>query len=695
MIKRRNTILLLLAVIAFFGCHKDDEIEQKQPKITNEEVATTSNSATISWMVDFPGEIHTGIEIGLSEDLANAQSIVATKNQVNQNSVYSVNIDSLVPMTQYYYRQVVWNSYKRFEFEPKNFTTKAGLPIVETLEVTDITRTSAVGGGEIISNSGSEIIECGICWATAPNPTIEGNHIVSEDNHDTYTIEIIDLMPETLYYVRAYAKNNIGITYGEEVSFNTGDVIIPIVTTHEVSGITGSTAACCGEVTDDGGSTITIQGICWSTTHNPTTSGNHINCDVNNDVFTINLSGLSANTTYYVRAYAKNSAGIGYGNEVCFNTTNPELPIIITTPVTNITPTSAKCGGEVISDGGANISERGICWGINHNPTIVDFHTSSGSGIGSFTIRMTDLIENTVYYVRAYATNSVGTKYGEEYTFIPQVPQGATKGLFSVNGSKKVYFSQGNLQYVGNSNTWKFAENQWEYLGNNGQGGSSHVIIRDLFGWGTSGWNNGNTYYRPYDTDDSDGSLYGPVGGYGLTGNYSNSDWGVFNSISNGGNIPNQWRTLNKNEWEYVFNSRTASTINGIENARYVRAYVNGVRGVIIFPDEYEHPSDVSLPELINCSSYISTADWSRNSYDIYDWTKMESNGCVFLPAAGGRYNGSIVLAGEYGFYWSVSSSGNYGAYYVYYCNDLFSASYSYYPRYLGFSVRLVQDYQP
>lgn len=684
-------ILFLLVLIAFAGCNKDKELASRQPKVTNEEVTTTSNSATISWMVDFPGSIHTGIEIGLTEDLVDARIIEAS----NHNAVYSVSIDSLMPMTNYYYRQVVWNSYKRYEFDTQNFATKAGLPIVETLEVTDITRTTAVCGGKIISNCGAEIIECGICWATAPNPTIAADHIVAENSHETFTTEITDLVPEIQYYVRAYAKNSKGIAYGEEVSFTTGDVITPIVTTHEASGITGSTAVCCGEVTDDGGSTITIRGVCWSTTPNPTTSGDHINSDVNNDVFTINLSRLSANTTYYVRAYAKNSAGIGYGNEVCFNTTNPELPIIITTPVTNITPASAKCGGEVISDGGVNVSERGICWGINHNPTIVDFHTNSGSGIGSFTIRMTDLIENTVYYVRAYATNSVGTKYGEEYTFIPQVPQGATKGLFSVNGSKKVLFSQGNLQYVGSSNTWRFAENQWEYLGNNGQGGSSHVIIRDLFGWGTSGWNNGNTYYRPYDTNDSDGSLYGPVGGYSLIGNYSNSDWGVFNSISNGGNNPNQWRTLSKNEWEYVFNSRRASTINGIENARYVRAFVNQIFGVIIFPDEYEHPSDVSFPNFINYSGHLTMSELANNSYNLNDWTKLELEGCVFLPAAGGRYNGSIALAGEYGFYWSVSSSGNYGAYYVYYCNDLFSASYSYYPRYSGFSVRLVQDYQP
>lgn len=117
--KRNIFTLLIVAIIIFSGCQKDKELGQQQPKVTNEEVITTSNSATISWSVDFPGAIHTGIEIGLTEDLADARSIEASKNQGDQNTVYSVSIDSLLPMTKYYYRQVVWNSYKRFELETK------------------------------------------------------------------------------------------------------------------------------------------------------------------------------------------------------------------------------------------------------------------------------------------------------------------------------------------------------------------------------------------------------------------------------------------------------------------------------------------------------------------------------------------------------------------------------------------------
>lgn len=217
--KNNIAILFLLVLIAFAGCNKDKELASRQPKVTNEEVTTTSNSATISWMVDFSGSIHTGVEIGLAEDLANSRSIEAFKNQTNQ---YSVCIDSLMPMTQYYYRQVVWNSYKRFEFDTQNFTTKAGLPIVETLEVTDITRTSAVCGGKIISNSGAEIIECGICWATVPNPTIDADHVVVENSQDVFTLEMTELIPENKYYVRSYAKKQHRFCIWQRSEFHNG-----------------------------------------------------------------------------------------------------------------------------------------------------------------------------------------------------------------------------------------------------------------------------------------------------------------------------------------------------------------------------------------------------------------------------------------------------------------------------------------
>ena len=166
-----------------------------------------------------------------------------------------------------------------------------------------------------------------------------------------------------------------------------------------------------------------------------------------------------------------------------------------------------------------------------------------------------------------------------------------------------------------------------------------------MFGWGTSGWNSGNTYYQPWDSNNSNGSLYGPPGEYNLTGSYANADWGVYNPISNGGNTANQWRTLTQPEWNYVFNTRT--TTSGI---RYAKANVNNVNGVILLPDNW-NSSTYSLSNTNN-----SEASFSGNTLTTSQWSILEQAGAVFLPAAGYRLFGtSVSCAGSYGSYWSAS----------------------------------------
>ncbi|MFN3557587.1 MAG: InlB B-repeat-containing protein, partial [Bacteroidales bacterium] len=135
--------------------------------------------------------------------------------------------------------------------------------------------------------------------------------------------------------------------------------------------------------------------------------------------FTAPMSGLTPGTVYYVRAYATNSSGTAYGNQVEFTTqTSVTLPVVTTSAVTSITQTSATGGGNVTSDGGATVTSRGICYGLNPNPTLSDFTVASGSGTGSFTAPMSGLTPGTVYYVSAYATNSSGTAYGNQQNFI-------------------------------------------------------------------------------------------------------------------------------------------------------------------------------------------------------------------------------------------------------------------------------------
>lgn len=267
---------------------------------------------------------------------------------------------------------------------------------------------------------------------------------------------------------------------------------------------------------------------------------------------------------------------------------------------------------------------------------------------------------------------------------------GAINGKFTINADgDQVYFSQGNLQYQASTGTWRFAENQYDYVGNaNSNISSTYDGWIDLFGWGTSGWNNGNTYYQPWDYQNngnsSQGYGYGPTDGtcyeYNLTDTYANADWGVYNAISNGGNVPNQWRALTNNEWYYVINTR--SPLSGI---RFAKAVVNGVNGIVILPDNW----NPAIYELNNANE--SGAAFIVNVITFSDWSIIESNGAVFLPAAGYRNINSLSSIGSSGLYWSVSGASTGYAKDVIFSIDNFSSSRTV-TRFGGRSVRLVRS---
>ena len=286
-----------------------------------------------------------------------------------------------------------------------------------------------------------------------------------------------------------------------------------------------------------------------------------------------------------------------------------------------------------------------------------------------------------------------------------EAPEGAICGKFSINqNGDQVYFSQGNLQYQASTSTWRFAENQWDYVGtqvpdNNGYyggtvSGSTNVNISqnysgwiDLFGWGTSGYNHGANCYQPWgtSTSDVDYHAYG-ISSYSLYSQTGQADWG-YNSISNGGNQENQWRTLTLSEWQYVFNSRTTSS--GI---LFVKAQLNGVNGVILLPDDWQ----TNYYCFAAGSENSSTAPYTSNVFvsNTGEWENLQANGAVFMPAAGTRHNTSVFNASIIGRYWS--SSINYSYFYGYHVRCLYYAAdgiaFGIEGRHYGCSVRLVKD---
>lgn len=197
--------------------------------------------------------------------------------------------------------------------------------------------------------------------------------------------------------------------------------LLPVVTTSTITQITETTAVAGGSVTSDGNASVTERGVCVATASNPTTSNTKITSGSGTGSFTCNLTGLQPNTTYYVRAYAINSKGTAYGDEISFTTALPiTLATVTTASIAQITETSAVAGGNVTSDGNASVTERGVVYSTNPNPVITNLYNTikpCGSGTGSFTCDLTNLQPNTTYYVRAYATNEKGTAYGEEVSF--------------------------------------------------------------------------------------------------------------------------------------------------------------------------------------------------------------------------------------------------------------------------------------
>ena len=200
------------------------------------------------------------------------------------------------------------------------------------------------------------------------------------------------------------------------LSFTTLPATVPVLTTANVTNITQNTAICGGTITSDGAASITARGVCWSTIQNPTTADSKTSDGSGIGIFISTLTELIGNTTYYARAYATNSAGIQYGNQFSFKT-SPLVPSISTAITTPISQSTATSGGNISSDGGGNVTVRGVCCNTSQNPTISNSKTSDGSVTVSFTSTITGLTIGISYYVRAYATNSAGTAYGNELIF--------------------------------------------------------------------------------------------------------------------------------------------------------------------------------------------------------------------------------------------------------------------------------------
>lgn len=337
---------------------------------------------------------------------------------------------------------LVW-SCKKDESEPAK-TAPTG---VTTTAITNITQTTASTGGSVGASGGSDVLARGVCYDTTAGPTFDNNHPFTSNGSGTgaYTSNLTDLVPGKKYYVRAYATNAIGISYGQEVSFTTASptVIInpPSLTTGGVSNILVTGATCAGAITDNGGSgqTITEKGIQYSTVASISASDPKVPGTGPESGFTSNLSGLLTNTQYFYRAYATNSGGkTGYGNVQSFTTSSNPPATLTTGTVTEVWLVDAaalyqaKATANISNLNGGALVKKGFVWSkTNDNPTITSKDGQqdlTDGAIGNYTITLTGLPRLQTIYVRSFVTTSFGgsevTGYGTSIkieTFVKDV----------------------------------------------------------------------------------------------------------------------------------------------------------------------------------------------------------------------------------------------------------------------------------
>jgi uncharacterized protein (TIGR02145 family) len=333
------------------------------------------------------------------------------------------------------------------------------IPVVKTGEVSNIRNTMAVVAGNVEWDGDALLTERGICYSESAVPTISDEHVTAGNTEGDFSAQITGLTRNTAYRARAYAINEIGVAYGSLVFFTTADVLdtIPALTTLQATEIAPSSARVGGEITSDGGNEILERGICYSLEAAPDTSDAIVTTGGGDAPYSDVLTGLEDGATYFARAYAINDLGIGYGNEISFQTPLQGLPVVITMDANVNGATTASLSGNVTSEGDSPVVTRGICYSTEPQPDANDIVIASGSGAGFFNCTLSGLQENTTYYARAFAANSIGSVYGNEVSFT--TPVGAVssiicdatfvigsyvQGLQVSNGSLNIYYTGGN-----------------------------------------------------------------------------------------------------------------------------------------------------------------------------------------------------------------------------------------------------------
>ena len=421
-------------------------------------------------------------------------------------------IKGLEVNTKYYFRSFASNEKTTAYGNEVSYIING--PVITTKAASEVSYTSAKVGCLLVSDGGYNIIKQGICWGEYPNIDTLTNKIYADSKDFNYTIS--GLENGKTYYYKAFAVTNSGIAFGNELNFKTLGYNSPSLKTVSITNIGFYNVTSGGEISNDGGLPITARGVCWSKSSNPTLNDNKTSDGSGSGSFSSQLTSLQEGTTYYVRAYATNSKGTNYGNELTFNTLTTNRPTLITNSITSITKSTSNSGGTILSDGGEVITDKGVCWSMNSTPTISDNKTSDGSSSSNYSSQLTDLQKGIVYHVRAYAINSKGTGYGNELIFKTLSTSTPTISLISI----PPYWDAVNNKYIAKFNVTILSDGGelitakgicWDYFDNPTIGYTNNMTSdgsgKGNFATQMTNISSGDYYVREYATN-SNGTSY-------------------------------------------------------------------------------------------------------------------------------------------------------------------------------------------
>ena len=499
--------------------------------------------------------------------------------------------------------------------------------------------------------------------------------------------------------------------------------VLPTISTSVSSNITSISAMSGGSITNDGGVAITARGVCWNTNQNPTISDNKTSDGTSSGSFTSSITGLTPGITYYVRAYATNIVGTAYGNQVSF-TTNSVLPVLTTIDVLSVSSTTATSGGIISGDGGATVTERGLCWNTSPNPTITNNKTVNGTGIGIYTSSLTNLIPGTTYYIRAYATNASGTAYGNQIEFTtlfstPLLTTVSVSALASISAIVSGNISHdGGKQIISSGICWSTTENP-TVLDNKTMDG---MAIGSFYGSLTGLYPNVTYYARAYATN-SVGTQYANQISFKTPSKVTDIDGNTYNTVIIGNQtwLKENLRTtkyndgtpisnvIDKTAWgeltigAYVWYSNNILNKNifgalynwySVDNNDATKVASNG--GKNICPVGWHAPTDAEWTTLTNYLGGESGAAIKLKEIGVSNWigpntSATNSSGFTAIP---GGYFHSLGFSGigYFGRWWStteIDANSAWGKGMHYNSNDAYRNNYG---KTTGFSVRCLKD---